>query len=223
MTETHKFTLVVFDWDGTLMDSEAKIVSSAMAAAEDLAFPGLEPERVRDIIGLGLREATQVLFPDADNQFYARFIDRYRYHFLVADQTPMPLFDGVADTLEDLRQEGYLLAVATGKARRGLDRVLQETGLTEYFVASRCADEARSKPDPQMLKELMGELGVEPRETLMVGDTEYDLQMAVNAGTQAVAVSYGVHARDRLLKFGPLTCLDRIGDLTKWLRKRHAD
>ena len=223
MKHRPKFTLVVFDWDGTLMDSEAKIVSSAIAATRDLAIPELAPERVRDIIGLGLKEATQVLFPGADDQLHASFIDRYRHHFLEADQTPMPLFDGVADTLEALLQDGYLLAVATGKSRRGLDRALEETGLSGHFTASRCADETRSKPDPQMLEQLMAELGAEPRETVMVGDTEYDLQMALNAGTYSVAVSYGVHARDRLLQFGPLTCLDRIGELTEWLRDSTAD
>ncbi len=223
MKHRPKFTLVVFDWDGTLMDSEAKIVSSAIAATRDLAIPELAPERVRDIIGLGLKEATQVLFPGADDQLHARFIDRYRHHFLEADQTPMPLFDGVADTLEALLQDGYLLAVATGKSRRGLDRALEETGLSGHFTASRCADETRSKPDPQMLEQLMAELGAEPRETVMVGDTEYDLQMALNAGTYSVAVSYGVHARDRLLQFGPLTCLDRIGELTEWLRDSTVD
>ncbi len=223
MNPDSEFTLVVFDWDGTLMDSEAKIVSSAVAAARDLDMPGLAPERVRDIIGLGLREATQVLFPGAEDLFHIRFIERYRHHFLEADQTPMPLFDGVTETLESLLQEGYLLAVATGKSRRGLDRALVETGLSDHFIASRCADETRSKPDPLMLEQLMEEVGVEAKETVMVGDTEYDLQMALKAGTCSVAVSYGVHARDRLLQFAPLACLDSISELTEWLRNRTAD
>jgi phosphoglycolate phosphatase len=223
MNDTADFKLIIFDWDGTLMDSEAKIVASARAAAHDLALPGLAPERVRNIIGLGLQEASEALFPGRDAGFHARFIECYRHHFLVADQTPMPLFEGAAETLAALSEDGYLLAVATGKARRGLNRVMEETGLEHLFGASRCADEAPSKPHPQMLREIMDELGVGGAETVMVGDTEYDLAMARNAGTHAIAVSYGVHACERLLQFAPLTCLDRISELTEWLRDRAAD
>lgn len=216
------FKLIVFDWDGTLMDSEAKIVASARAASADLSMPPLAPERVRNIIGLGLREAVECLYPDGDEDFYRQFVERYRYHFLVGDQTPMPLFAGAGDTLNALCDQGYMLAVATGKSRRGLDRVLDETGLRRHFLASRCADEAPSKPHPRMLEELMEELGVAGNETLMVGDTEYDLQMARNAGTRAVGVSYGVHGRERLLQFAPLACLDDISELTEWLWHRHV-
>jgi len=223
MNDTPDFKLIIFDWDGTLMDSEPKIVASAMAAAHDLALPALAPERVRNIIGLGLPEASEALFPGRDAGFHDRFIERYRHHFLVADRTPMPLFEGAAETLAALCEDGYLLAVATGKARRGLNRVMEETGLGHLFWASRCADEAPSKPHPQMLREIMHELGVGGAETVMVGDTEYDLAMARNAGTHAIAVSYGVHACDRLLQFEPLTCLDRISQLTEWLRDRTAD
>lgn len=222
MTDAADFRLIVFDWDGTLMDSEAKIVASAVAAAADLALPELAPERVQDIIGLGLREASEALFPGSEPGFHDRFIERYRHHFLVADQTPMPLFEGAAETLAALNEDGYLLAVATGKARRGLNRVMAETGLGHLFGASRCADEAPSKPHPQMLREIMDELGVEAGQTVMVGDTEYDLAMARNAGTHAIAVSYGVHACERLLQFAPLTCLDRISQLPEWLRDRTA-
>ena len=214
------FRLVVFDWDGTLMDSEDKIVASVRAAIADLSLQPIPREQIRNIIGLGLREAVETLVPQRSDDFYQEFIERYRHHFLVADQTPMPLFDGVPETLRELRDQGYLLAVATGKARRGLNRVLDETGLGQLFVASRCADEAHSKPHPAMLQELMGELNVVPNETLMVGDTEYDLQMARNAGTAAIAVSYGVHERPRLLEFGPLACLDSITELKDWLPAR---
>ena len=214
------FKLVVFDWDGTLMDSEDKIVASVRAAIADLSLQPISRERIRNIIGLGLREAVETLVPQRRDDFYREFIERYRHHFLVADQTPMPLFDGVPETLTELRDQGYLLAVATGKARRGLNRALEETGLGQLFVASRCADEARSKPHPAMLQELMGELNVVPNETLMVGDTEYDLEMARNACTAAIAVSYGVHERLRLLEFGPLACLDSITELKDWLPAR---
>ena len=216
------FKLIVFDWDGTLMDSEAKIVASARAAITDLSVPPLANERIRNIIGLGLREAVECLFPEGDEAFHRQFVERYRYHFLIADQTPMPLFAGAEDTLSALCDQGYMLAVATGKARRGLDRVLDETGLRRHFLTSRCADEAPSKPHPQMLEEIMEELGVAGDETLMVGDTEYDLQMARNAGTRAIGVSYGVHGCERLLQFEPLACLDDISELTEWLGHRRA-
>ncbi len=214
------YKLIVFDWDGTLMDSEAKIVASASAALSDLSLTPLPPDRIRNIIGLGLREAVETLLPGRSDSFYRQYIDRYRYHFLEADTTPMPLFEGVAESLSELRDQGYMLAVATGKSRRGLDRVLDETGLGQLFVATRCADEAPSKPHPGMLEELMEELQVRPRETLMVGDTEYDLRMARNAGTCAIAVSYGVHAPHRLLEFAPLACLDAISELKDWLAQR---
>ncbi len=214
------YKLIVFDWDGTLMDSEDRIVASASAALSDLSLAPLPRERISNIIGLGLREAVESLLPRRSDGFYRQYIDRYRYHFLEADMTPMPLFEGVAESLSQLRDQGYLLAVATGKSRRGLDRVLDETGLGQLFVATRCADEAPSKPHPGMLEELMQELRVCPEETLMVGDTEYDLQMAQNAGTPAIAVSYGVHERRRLLECAPLACLDAINELGDWLAQR---
>ena len=214
------YKLIVFDWDGTLMDSEDKIVASASAALSDLSLPPLPRDRIRNIIGLGLREAVETLLPGRSDSFYRQYIGRYRFHFLEADSTPMPLFEGVVESLNSLRDKGYSLAVATGKSRRGLDRVLDETGLGHLFEASRCADEAPSKPHPRMLEELMDELCVRPAATLMVGDTEYDLQMARNAGTAAVAVCYGVHERHRLLEFAPLACLNAINELEDWLAQR---
>lgn len=212
--------LVVFDWDGTLMDSEAKIVASAVAAAADLGLPPLSRERVRDIIGLGLPEAVARLFPEADPTTARAYMDQYRHHFLEADTTPMPLFEGVEEVLGELDDRGYLLAVATGKARRGLDRVLAETGLGGRFVATRCADETFSKPHPQMLMELMDLAGTSAAETLMVGDSEYDMAMAGSAGVAAVAVSYGVHACERLLAHGPVACIHHIRELPTVLAER---
>ncbi len=214
------YKLIVFDWDGTLMNSESRIVASVAAALSDLSLPALPRERVRNIIGLGLREAVEVLLPGRSDSFYGQYIDRYRYHFLEGDTTPMPLFDGVRETLHELRDRGWMLAVATGKSRRGLDRALEETGIGQLFAATRCADESPSKPHPGMLEELMGQLQVRPDDTLMVGDTEYDLQMALNAGTSAIAVCYGVHGRERLLEFAPLACLDAISELKDWLAER---
>jgi len=199
------------------MDSEARIVSCIKASSRDLDLPQLETAVIRDIIGLGLREAINRLYPDSDELLHARLAERYRHHFLGDDHALSSLFPGVKDILTDLHEQGYLLAVATGKGRHGLDHVLEETGCKELFHASRCADETRSKPHPQMLIEIMDSLGVQAADTLMIGDTEYDMQMANSARAAAVAVSYGVHSRARLLECAPLTCLDDITELPAWL------
>jgi len=211
------FSLLVFDWDGTLMDSEARIVACIRAAIEDLQLEPRDDASIRNIIGLGLTEAINVLYPGSDTAFHTAMIDRYRYHFLTANPTRSELFAGAEETLQQLADTGYLLAVATGKGRRGLDMVLEETGLGRFFHATRCSDETFSKPHPLMLEQLMDELGAEPGETLMIGDTEYDLQMATNARAAALAVSYGVHARERLLQHQPLHCIDAISELPAWL------
>jgi len=211
-----RFELVVFDWDGTLMDSEAHIVVSMQRAVEDLELPPLEPERVRNVIGLGLREAIADLYPQYDDATVQSIADRYRYHFLADD--PCEPFEGAEAVLQRLQQQGYLLAVATGKGRRGLDRVLESTGFGDYFLETRCADETVSKPHPQMLLEIMEMLDVAPARTLMVGDTEYDLNMAHAAGATPLAVDYGVHERERLLACRPAGCLSSIQALPGWLR-----
>ncbi len=207
------FDLVVFDWDGTLMDSEARIVGALRAAVRDTGLPAREDRELRDIIGLGLIEACAALYPEHGYDDYHRLASAYKDRFFSAAARPAQLFDGAVATLERLAAAGYLLAVATGKSRSGLDQALRETGLARLIDASRCADEAGSKPHPRMLLELLDELGVAAPRAVMVGDTEYDLAMARAAGTRAVAVSYGVHAPERLLAFGPLACLDAIAEL----------
>jgi phosphoglycolate phosphatase len=219
----NEFNLIVFDWDGTLMDSEARIVACVRAAIRDLELPLLDDHAISNIIGLGLREAIDTLYPGSDEQLHRNMVDRYRYHFLTANPTPSEMFEGAREVLESLADEGYLLAVATGKGRVGLDKVLHETGLGELFHGTRCSDETFSKPHPQMLLELMDELGVESHETLMIGDTEYDLQMAKNAGTRALGVSYGVHAIERLHQHEPLDILDSIGELPGWLEQSNHE
>jgi phosphoglycolate phosphatase len=211
------YRLLVFDWDGTLMDSQARIVACFQSAAADVGVAVPDDRRARDVIGLGLQEAAERLFPDLDAVRVARVVDRYRHHFLGDHPTPSELFPGVVETLDALAEAGYLLGIATGKSRRGLDQVLRETGLWGLFHASRCADEAFSKPHPQMLEEVMAMLGAGPGDTLMIGDTEYDMQMARNAGVPGLAVSYGVHEPTRLLAEGALACLDRIDQLPGWL------
>lgn len=211
------FRLLVFDWDGTLMDSEARIVESALIAIGELKLPPRTRDAIRDIIGLGLPEAMQALYPELPGSNHASLIERYRTHFLAEGGVPMPLFPGARETLDTLRARGHMLAVATGKSRRGLDRALAETGLAPLFAATRCADETRSKPDPRMLLEIMDEVGGDPAQTLMIGDSEFDLQMAAGAGIAAVGVGYGVKDCERLLDYRPLTCLDAIEELPAWL------
>jgi phosphoglycolate phosphatase len=217
MANTLPFKLLVFDWDGTLMDSEARIVSCLSMTLADLALPALERDTLLNVIGLGLPEAVATLLPGADAELIRRFIDHYRYHFLSDHHAPAVLFAGARETLATLDRQGYLLAVATGKGRRGLDQSLEDTGCHHLFDLTRCADETASKPHPRMLQEIMAILDVSPAETLMIGDTEYDLQMARNAGARSLAVSYGVHTRARLLACDPAGCLDAITDILPWL------
>ncbi len=212
------FDLIVFDWDGTLMDSEAKIVRCMQAAALDVGIPDPGTAAIRDIIGLGLNEAIQVLFPEQTPGRRAELVKRYRRHFLDLDTTGMPLFPGVPQGLTRLAQQGYLLAIATGKARRGLNRVLDDTGMRHLFVSSRCADEAFSKPHPQMLEDILDHTGVDAGRALMVGDTVYDMEMARNAKVAGLAVSYGVHARERLLDCGALACVDTFPEVCAWVK-----
>lgn len=211
------FQLIVFDWDGTLIDSETRIVNCMRASIQDLGLPARNNEQLSNVIGLGLQEALSTLYPDSDPSVYQNLVDRYRHHFLVEDDTPSELFDGVGALLDTLSERGHYLAIATGKGRIGLDKALEDTGLRDYFDFTRCADETRSKPHPQMLEEIMDRLGVTPQQTLMIGDTEYDMQMANNAGTAALAVSYGVHEKQRLLACQPLDCVDDISALHTWL------
>lgn len=215
-----RFDLLVFDWDGTLMDSAGVIVSSIQAACRDLGLRVPSDAEARHIIGLGLNEAIAVLLPELKTADYSRLVDRYRFHFLSQDMD-IPLFSGAAEAIADLHQAGFLLAVATGKSRRGLDRALEHSGLGHFFHATRCADECFSKPHPAMLNELMDELGTVAAKTLMIGDTTHDLQMADNAGVPSLAAAYGAHPKEQLLAHAPLACADDFEQLGQWL-KVHA-
>jgi len=215
---TLRYPLLVFDWDGTLMDSEARIVTSLRHAIAELKLEPRSDKALSNIIGLGLKEAMLSLYPEADDKLLEAFVEHYRKHFLSDKQLPSRLFTGAMDILQQCHQQGYLLAVATGKSRRGLDRSLDETGCRDLFHITRCADETFSKPHPQMLLEIMTVLDVKAEETLMIGDTEYDMLMASQAGTAALAVDYGVHDRQRLLELQPLSCLSDIRELSAWLK-----
>jgi len=211
------FRLLVFDWDGTLMDSEARIVSAMQTAIAEAKLPPASNRQIRNIIGLGLDDAIRQLYPETKAHIRDHLAERYRVHFRHADSVSTPLFPGARETLHTLHVTGYLLGVATGKSRRGLNRAFEETGVGPLFHASQCADEAFSKPHPQMLKAIMDKLGVDTQDTLVIGDSEYDLQMANNAGTACLAVSYGVQPPEHLLKYKPLDVLENIVALPEWL------
>ena len=205
--------LVILDWDGTLINSANKIVYCMQSAARDLKLQVREEQAIKNIIGLGLPEAIQLLYPGEAKEIREKFRELYSKHFVDADQIPCPFFPGVVETLQDLHKDGHLLTVATGKSRRGLNRILNNVKLENFFHGSRCADETQSKPNPQMIHELLDEFSVEPENALMVGDTSYDLEMAKNANIKRVGVSYGAHNQETLNKFEPLEIINEFKQL----------
>ncbi len=217
VSRTKRFELLVFDWDGTLTDSSDLIVASMQVACADIGLPVPDAQQVRYIIGLGFKEALAHLLPELPSSDYPRVIERYRHHFLSRD-APIPVYPGAIETIQKLYESGFLLAVATGKSRRGLNRDFYETGLGQYFHSSRCADECVSKPNPAMLLELIEELRVDAGKTLMIGDTTHDLQMAQSAGVASLAVSYGAHPKEKLLALSPLACVNNTQELQLWLK-----
>jgi len=215
-----RYDLIVFDWDGTLFDSTALIVRSIQAACRDLGAEVPSDQQAAHVIGLGLQDALQRAVPGLPVERYPELGLRYRHHYF-REQHAITLFRGVPELLESLRSRQHLLAVATGKSRRGLDEALQGADLKRWFDATRTADETRSKPHPQMLQELMAELDVAPERTLMIGDTSHDLMLAKNAGTAAVAVAYGAHEPAELHAHEPLLVAHSVQELHDWLQ-RHA-
>jgi phosphoglycolate phosphatase len=213
-----RFDLLIFDWDGTLMDSAGVIAACIQAAARDMNLPIPSREAASHVIGLGLREALEHLFPGLPEEQHPILADHYRRHFLGQDHE-IPLFEGARELIEELHRHGFQLAVATGKARRGLDRVFAHTGLAPYFHASRTADETFSKPHPAMIEELLEELGVTPERALMIGDTSHDLDMARNAGVACLAAGYGAHPAENLAAYGALQVCETFAELADWLRE----
>jgi phosphoglycolate phosphatase len=211
-----KYRLIVFDWDGTLIDSHAAIVECMQEASRECGLPIPERERASHVIGLGLHDAMRIVAPELPAHRYPEFIDAYRRHFRAREDTMQP-FPGMRELIGRLGEEKRTLAIATGKSRRGLDRALGATGLHSHFSASRCADETQPKPHPAMLLELMEELSYSRPEVLMVGDTSHDLQMAAAAGVHAVAVTYGAHPREGLLACRPRGCVASVEELRAWL------
>jgi len=211
--------LFIFDWDGTLIDSKAKITNSMHFAVRDMGWEPLADAAVHNIIGLGLPEAIHRLFPAASLAERTRLRDLYASHFIRLDaEKSSDFFPGVQETLGELRGRGYKLAIATGKSRKGLDRILRDLGMHDYFDATRCADETASKPHPLMLEELLDFFAVGAPDAVMVGDTEYDMEMAKVIDMPRIAVSYGAHHIDRLHPYEPELCLDRFDELLGWHR-----
>ena len=211
-----RYSLIVFDWDGTLFDSAAVIAECIQQAARDMALPVPDRRTASHVIGLGLHDSLRHAMPSLPPERYADFLARYRSHYLEREDS-LALFEGIEGMLATLKARGHRLAVATGKPRRGLDRALASSRLGELFDASRCGDETRPKPDPLMLLELMEELALEAPDLLMVGDTSHDLEMARNAGVDALAVSYGAHSGESLRPLAPRACVESVGELQQWL------
>lgn len=212
------YELLIFDWDGTLADSIGRIVECMQVAAAETGLVPRSDAQVRDIIGLGLPEAIAILHPELRSvAAIERFRRLYSEHYLRLEARPSPLFDGVRQSLARFRNAGFCLAVATGKSRRGLDRVLAGHGWERFFDVTRCADETASKPDPLMLNEILAHCRVQPQRALMIGDAVFDLQMAARAGVDAVAVSYGAQPAERLRHHEPKLLIDRFEALAEWL------
>jgi phosphoglycolate phosphatase len=213
--------LLIFDWDGTLSDSTDKIIRCLQQAAKSAGQRVCSDDAFMNIIGLGLPESMRLLYPELTQAQQDEIRQYYSVHFIREDQTPSPFFEGVQEGLEQLRDKGHLLTVATGKSRNGLDRVLKKLQLERFFHGSRCADETASKPNPQMLSELLDEFSILKDEAIMIGDTEYDMSMAEQLAMPRVAVSYGAHELVRLQKFKPLICVDNFSEFVDWVIKKY--
>ncbi|MCH9650867.1 MAG: HAD-IA family hydrolase [Deltaproteobacteria bacterium] len=214
---TRPFDLIIFDWDGTLIDSIGTIVACTLAALDDLSLGPMPEESIRDTIGLGLEETMEKLMPDADADLRNRLRQAYFHHWVETYHGRPILFEGVDQLLVGLNREDYLLAVATGKSRRGLERDMDRVGQRQHFVTTRTVDEAASKPHPQMINDILDELGVQPERALMVGDTTYDMAMAKEAGASRLGVLTGSHSCEQLETYQPLACLSTALDIPGWL------
>ena len=214
-----RYDAVVFDWDGTVMDSTHSIVEAIQGACADLELPIPSATDASWVIGLSLESALYRCVPTLSAEQLPAFLERYRYHFLRRDPE-IKLFDGIVGLLDTLRAREVTLGVATGKSRVGLDRVLGAMQLNDYFHTTRCADESFSKPHPAMLLEIMAELDLEPRQVLMVGDTSHDVQMATAAGVDSMAVTYGAHDTPTLLQAEPTVMVASVREMQSWLLDR---
>ncbi len=208
--------LYIFDWDGTISNSAAKIVRCMRSATRETGLVDRSDDDIKNIIGLGLPEAIRTLYSDISEQDLESVRQHYSSYFLDADVTPSPFFDGALETMQSLVDAGHQLTIATGKSRRGLDRVLAKLGLDTFFHGSRCADETASKPHPLMLQQLLEEFKCSAAQAVMIGDTEYDMAMAREIGMPRIAVSFGAHHIDRLKPYEPVMCVDHFPQILEW-------
>lgn len=221
MSNTHlPYRLLVFDWDGTVMDSLASIVDCTLAGLKDLGLEAPPVSMIRGAIGLSRQESLDRLFPNHGPEDRARIIERNRHHWLSTYRDRNTLIDSAGSVIRGLAEAGYFLAVATGKGRPGLNHELETTGLGEHFLATRTADDAASKPHPEMLLSLLDELGARSSETLMIGDSTIDMEMARNAGCDGLGVLTGSHGREALAACDPRGVIESVGLLPAWLESR---
>ena len=216
-----QFSLLVFDWDGTLVDSIERIVTSLQHASKQALKAEISESQAKNVIGLGLMEALAQLHPELGEKHQSGKLkdiaNAYRQHYIYDNPVPAPLFSGVNELLDELNHQGYILAISTGKSRSGLKQAIEEHDLAGHFATTRCADENRSKPHPEMLHEILNELNFSADEALMIGDSKYDLEMANNANMQCIGVTHGAHGADTLNKHSPLICLSHITELSDYL------
>jgi phosphoglycolate phosphatase len=219
----HRFRLIVFDCDGTLVDSQATIVAAMRETFDGLGLPAPSAARTRRVVGLSLDEAIARLLPDPDDtDVLRRGVELYKHAFMAARQRPdhtEPLFPGVAETLAALNHPRVCLGIATGKSRRGLDATLARHDLAGHFVTLQTADQGPGKPHPRMLRDAMADVGARPEETILIGDTVFDMEMAANAGTAALGVAWGYHEPDELHAAGARRVLDDMAEIPPALRE----
>ena len=189
----NKYKAIIFDWDGTLVDSTARIVDAMQMAIVENAMPVLTDHAIQQIIGLGLPEALKVLWPDITAAQSLQMQKSYVANFSHHSNIDVDFFAQAHEIFEQLKQLGYILAVATGKTRRGLDEMLDGMDVRDVFDITRCADETASKPSPIMLQQILNELKITHSQALMVGDTSFDLDMARNINMDSIGMTHGAH------------------------------
>lgn len=213
-----QYQLLIFDWDGTLCDTAAHVIQSIQTSIAELELPERDDEQIKSLIGLNIHDFVRTLYPELDVTMQSNLINQYRLHYFT-DPEAMRLYPDVKQTLLRLKSLGFILAIATGKGRAGLELGLEQTSIAPLISGYRCADNCPSKPNPQMIIELMEEFQVKPEQTVLIGDTEYDMELAKNAGVTPLAVSYGVHDVEQLASHDPVEIFQRLSDLVDWLEK----
>ncbi|MCR4553964.1 MAG: HAD-IIIA family hydrolase [Succinivibrionaceae bacterium] len=211
---TNDIKLIIFDVDGTIMDSIGRIIECMQESAQKYQVAIPTPQEVKNIIGITLRHAVEVLFPEQTQEMVDLITDEYRRLYnLWEDERPTALYPGTMETLETLKGRGYKLAIATGKSQRGLARLYRDDKLYSLFSGAVTGDQAKSKPDPMMLEKLLGEFGLQPDQAVMIGDSNLDLRMAKNIGMPSIGITWGVHSGEILAKEEPAALIDNISEL----------